>query len=73
MRACVARDGLFVLVVEFKLIYSLPVRCVDVTEAAKIDSNAIACIYRVRVGFLGQIGLVGFESEGDKPLASGLF
>jgi hypothetical protein len=55
-----------------KLIYGLPIAGVDVVEDAEVDTDAVACINRVHVGFLGELGVVGFRFEGDEPLAGRL-
>ncbi len=62
-----------VLVFEVEPIHCLPVAGVDVVLDAKVNPNAVTCVKRVHVGFLGQIGVVGFEAEGDEPLASPFF
>ena len=60
----------FILVFEVEPIDGLAVARVDVVEDAEVDSNAVVRVERVHVGFLGDIIIVGFQSEGDEPLAS---
>jgi hypothetical protein len=61
-----------VLVFEVEPIYGLAVASVDVVLDAKVNPNAVTCLKRVHVGFLGQVCVVGFEAEGDEPLPSRL-
>ena len=58
-----------VVLFEVKPVHSLPVRCVDVVLDAEVDTHTVACIQGVYVGFLGQVGVVGFQTEADEPLS----
>jgi hypothetical protein len=62
-----------VVVFEVKPVHGLAVAGVDVIEDTEIDTDAVARVQRIHIGFLGQVGIVGFEAEGDEPLSCSFF
>ena len=63
----------FVVVFEVEPIHGFAVAGVDVVADTEVDTHAVARVQRVYRGFLRQVSIVGFQTEGDEPLASRLF
>nr|WP_299265691.1 hypothetical protein [Halorientalis sp.] len=53
-------------------LHGLPITGVDAVQDAEVDAHAVARVQRVHVGFLRQVGVVGFEAERDEPVTGRL-